>query len=86
MAIHQNRRGAGLGRRLIEFAILHACRLGAKRLYLETSTRLPNAVHLYESTGFLHVPEGSVRHSPYRRSNVYMELRLTELPTGSSAS
>jgi len=76
MAVHESRRGAGLGRKLIEYAIAHARGIGAKRLYLETSTKLPNAVHLYESTGFRHVPEGSVRDSPYRRSDVFMAMWL----------
>jgi putative acetyltransferase len=74
MAVHEGRRGAGLGRRLIAYAIDRARLLGATRLYLESNTQLANAVHLYESAGFRHLPPERVHKSPYARSNVHMEL------------
>ena len=76
MAVHEARRGAGIGRGLIEFAVARAREIGASRLYLESNTRLANAVHLYESTGFSHVPAERVEKSPYARSNVHMEMLL----------
>jgi putative acetyltransferase len=74
MAVHEARRGAGLGRSLIAYAIDRARAMGAARLYLESNTKLMNAVHLYESAGFRHLEPERVRKSPYARSNVYMEL------------
>ena len=76
MAVHEDRRGEGLGRRLIEHAVSQARVLGAARLYLESNTKLANAVHLYESAGFAHLPADRVEKSPYARSNVHMEMLL----------
>ncbi len=46
MAVLESRRGAGFGRALIAYAIDQARIIGATRLYLESNTTLPNAVHL----------------------------------------
>ena len=76
MAVAEECRGQGVGKRLLAHVVERARQLGAKRLYLETSTRLPNAIHLYEAQGFTHLPPEHVRRSPYARSNQYMELFL----------
>lgn len=70
--------GAGIGRRLLAATIEGARALGARRLYLETNSKLATAIHLYESLGFRHVPPERVTPSPYARSNVQMELHLPE--------
>jgi GNAT superfamily N-acetyltransferase len=76
MAVHEARRGAGIGLKLVEHAIERAKALGAKRLYLESSVKLPNAVHVYEKAGFRHLPPERVAPSPYARSSVYMEMAI----------
>jgi putative acetyltransferase len=76
MAVRESRRGEGLGRKLIAYAIEQARAIGANHLYLESNTKLPNAVHLYEQAGFKHLPPERVRKSPYARSNVHMEMFL----------
>jgi putative acetyltransferase len=70
---HQNR---GVGRLLILGAIETATRLGGTSLFLGSSTKLPSAVHLYESVGFNHVPPERIGPMPYARADVYMELVL----------
>jgi hypothetical protein len=50
--------------------------MGAKRLYLETNSKLQSAIHVYESLGFKHLAPERVIPSPYARANVYMELWL----------
>jgi hypothetical protein len=57
---------------------------GARRLYLETNRKLANAIHVYESLGFRHLPPERVVPSPYARANVYMEL-LVQGPETSGA-
>jgi putative acetyltransferase len=69
-------RGRGIGRRLIGAAIDRARELGAARLFLGSSTKLPNAVHLYEAFGFTHVPAERIALAPYARADVFMELVL----------
>jgi putative acetyltransferase len=76
MAVDEHYRGEGIGRVLLECTIIEARRLGARRLYLETNSGLANAIHLYESVGFCHLPLHRVTPSPYARANVYMEKLL----------
>jgi putative acetyltransferase len=76
MSVSEECRGQGIGRKVLEHTIEQAKALGARRLYLETNTLLENAIHLYESFGFRHLPRETVAPSPYARSNVAMELVL----------
>lgn len=76
MAVSEDLRGKGIGRKLLERAITEARRLGASRLYLETNRKLANAIHLYESVGFEHVSPDQVIPSPYARANVFMEMKI----------
>jgi putative acetyltransferase len=76
MAVTESHRRAGIGRRLLEKAIAEARASGAHRLYLETNRKLVNAIRLYESLGFRHLPPERITPSPYARADVYMELYL----------
>jgi GNAT superfamily N-acetyltransferase len=76
MAVSPEMRGLGIGRRLLLEAITLAKRIGARSLFLGSNSKLQNAVHLYESVGFRHVPAESIPDMPYARANVFMELPL----------
>jgi GNAT superfamily N-acetyltransferase len=76
MAVAEQHRRRGIGRGLLAYAIRRGRERGAKRLYLETSTKLPNAIHLYESEGFRYLPPERIQPSPYSRSDLFMELFL----------
>lgn len=76
MAVSERFRGQGIGRRLLEYTIAQARKLGAHTLELASNTKLANAVHLYESLGFRHLPPERVEPSPYARANVFMVLNL----------
>ncbi len=78
MGVAEAERGRGIGRRLLEYVVAEARRLGINRLYLETNKKLENAIHLYESIGFNHVPPECVTPSPYQRADVFMEMLLSE--------
>jgi N-acetylglutamate synthase-like GNAT family acetyltransferase len=73
MAVDEKYRGHGVGRKVLAYTVERARNLGASMLYLETNRKLANAIHLYESLGFQHLPP---KESPYARANVFMELRL----------
>ena len=73
MAVDERYRGRGVGRKMLAYTIEQARRVGASVLYIETNRKLANAIHLYESLGFKHLPP---KESPYVRANVFMELRL----------
>lgn len=76
MSVTPESRGQGYGRRIIHAAIDRARELGATSLFLGSSTKLPNAVHLYESVGFKHVSVEQIGPMPYVRADVFMELEL----------
>lgn len=76
MAISESFRGHGIGRRLLEYTIAQARTMGAHTLELASNSKLANAVHLYESVGFRHLPPERIEPSPYARANVFMELHL----------
>src|SRR6267154_1507951 len=76
MAVSESYRGHGIGRKLLEYTIAQAKVIGAHTLELASNTKLANAVHLYESVGFRHLPPERVEPSPYARANVFMELHL----------
>jgi putative acetyltransferase len=76
MAVAPSARGRGVGRTLLLAAIEQARQIGAVTVFLGSSTKLANAVHLYESVGFAHVPAEQIPLGPYARADVFMELRL----------
>ncbi len=78
MAVTPHLRGRGYGRLLLGHAIAHARLLGARSLFLGSSTKLPSAVGLYQSMGFQHVPPETLPPMPYARVNVWMELAFEE--------
>lgn len=49
--------GRGLGYRLMEKIEAAAREMGYGRIYLETHTNLPAAMHLYEKTGYGKIPQ-----------------------------
>jgi putative acetyltransferase len=76
MAVAERRRGRGIGRQVLEYTVAQARLLGATLLYLESNSKLADAVHLYESIGFRHLSPEEISPSPYRRANVFMDLKL----------
>lgn len=76
MAVTQSAQRTGIGRRLLEAVVAAARRSSAARLYLETNSSLRNAIRLYESVGFRHIPPERRSPSPYERADVAMELLL----------
>jgi GNAT superfamily N-acetyltransferase len=74
MAVAEEYRGRGVGRKILEYTISQAKALGATSLDLGSNTSLVDAVHLYESCGFRYLPRERVPPSPYARANVFMQL------------
>ena len=76
MAVSPHCRSRGIGRRLLEHAIAQSRSLGASSLFLGSSTKLPAAIHLYESVGFRHVNPETLPPMPYARADVFMQMLL----------
>ncbi|MCW8808267.1 MAG: bifunctional helix-turn-helix transcriptional regulator/GNAT family N-acetyltransferase [Rhodanobacter sp.] len=80
MAVNEAFQGMGIGRRLLDAAIAEFHRRGGQTLFLESSSRLTPALHMYERAGFVLQP--AVRDgSHYQRADVYMIYT----PTGAAA-
>ncbi len=75
MAVSPAAQGLGIGFRLGEVAVAQARALGARRVYLESNTKLGPALQLYYKLGFRKTVAGTP--SPYERCNIQMELPLT---------
>jgi len=73
MAVSPTVQGKGIGYLLGQKVADHARSLGAKKLYLESNTKLKPAIKLYEKIGFVKV---SGYPTPYTRCNIQMELIL----------
>ena len=76
MAVAENLRGKGIGRKLLRAVIESALALGARRLYIETNHILKDAIALYLSERFEHLRPEDVKSTPYVRADVFMERYL----------
>lgn len=76
MAVDESFRGRGIGRKILSHTIKQARQMGFTSLYLESNSSLADAVHLYESLGFRHLPKDTRPPTPYARANVFMEMKL----------
>jgi GNAT superfamily N-acetyltransferase len=73
MAVTPGMQGRGVGRRLGEAAIAWARARGARRIYLESNTKLDGALALYRKLGF---EPFAGPPSPYERVDIHMQLWL----------
>ena len=82
MTIAESERSRGVGRQLLEHVVEFARSQSIATLYLETNAALKNAIHVYETVGFRHLPAERIKPSPYARANVFMEMPLCAQPPG----
>jgi ribosomal protein S18 acetylase RimI-like enzyme len=73
MAVTPAEHGKGIGELLARAALARARKRGARRVYLESNSRLQPAIHLYRKLGFREFSGGL---SPYERCDIQMELWL----------
>lgn len=74
LAVADQLQGQGLGRRLTETGIAWARKRGAQKVVLVSSTKLQQALSLYEKLGFVY---GSLpAETGYETADIYMELSL----------
>jgi GNAT superfamily N-acetyltransferase len=74
MAVAASHQRRGIGELLGIAGIAWAREQGFRRVFLETNSRLGNAIRLYERLGFRHAPWP--HRSDYTRGDVYMELEI----------
>lgn len=75
LAVSPAAQGLGIGYQLGQAALNKAQALGARRVYLESNTKLDAALQLYYKLGFHKIVDGPP--SPYERCNIQMELLLS---------
>jgi len=74
MAVSAVYQGKGIGARLVDILVEKAKARGLAKLYLVSSTQLPQAVPLYRKLGF--VDTDLPLHQVYKRSDISLELDL----------
>lgn len=82
IAVDQTARGAGLGRRLMEYALGHAAMLGARQCFLEVAADNQAAKALYARCGFA---ETAVRKGYYARPGGYIDALVMARDLGNGA-
>ena len=73
MAVSPKAQGKSVGWLLGKASVEKARSMGAKKIFLDSNTRLVPAINLYLKLGFVKV---AGKPSPYERSNIQMELEL----------
>ncbi len=76
LAVEPSAQGRGIGRMLTKAVIEYSRQVGARKVFLVTSTKLKSALRLYESMGFVHAPLPD--KLDYASADVYMELMLSD--------
>lgn len=76
MAVDDKFRRKGIAEALSYASFEKARELGAKKVILYSNSQLKPAISLYEKLGFKHLPVGI---GEYKRSDVKMEIEMTEL-------
>lgn len=75
MAVSPSGRGQKIGQILLKHCIDHAkFALKLQKLILYSNTKLESAIYIYRKFGFIEIPIEP--NSPYKRSNIKMELIL----------
>ncbi|MCF7560055.1 GNAT family N-acetyltransferase [Sabulilitoribacter multivorans] len=72
MAVSPNYRGYKIGQKLMQYCIDFAKSMRLPKLILYSNTKLENAIYIYRKYGFVEIPVEA--DSPYKRSNIKMEL------------
>lgn len=76
MAVSPNHRGFKIGQLLMQYCIDFANEHEFKMLMLYSNTILENAIYIYRKFGFVEIPVEE--NSPYKRSNIKMELLINQ--------
>lgn len=77
MGVNPAFQGKGIGRAILEALIGEARKAHFHTLRLESSTKLPSALHLYRKLGFTPICGVTSPHG-YTRCDIFMELKLGE--------
>lgn len=77
MAVSPKYRGFKIGQLLMQHCIDFAIKQQFKALLLYSNTILENAIYIYRKYGFIEIPVEE--NSPYKRSNIKMELIINQL-------
>jgi ribosomal protein S18 acetylase RimI-like enzyme len=71
--VASSHRGIGVGRTLLTNAVAEARVAGYRRLWLETRSVFHQAIHLYESTGWIRGPDLPAGHGPDRTYSLALQ-------------
>ncbi|WP_417885529.1 GNAT family N-acetyltransferase [Zunongwangia sp.] len=72
MAISTNYRGQQIGQKLMSYTLEYAKQENWAKLIIYSSSKLPNAIHIYKKYGFVEIPLEN--GNPYQRADIKLEL------------
>ena len=75
LGVNENFQGLGIGRKLMVYCLDLCKQLQARKIILETNTKLVSAIKLYESLGFKEIP---LIGAMYETADYKMELELNK--------
>ena len=76
MSARSDLRGQGIGKALLAAAIAAAKEMNAKQIWLESNSKLVEALGIYRAHGFRELACGEYHPTPYSRCDVQMVLTL----------
>ena len=74
MAVSPKHRGYKIGQQLLKKCIDFSKEIKLDTLILYSNTKLENAIYIYKKHGFIEIPVEE--NSPYKRSDIKMELKI----------
>jgi ribosomal protein S18 acetylase RimI-like enzyme len=74
MAVSPKHRGHKIGQKLLQYCIDFSKEQGLEALMLYSARKLENAIYIYKKFGFIELE--LEKKSPYKRSDIKMELKL----------
>ena len=78
MAVTKKYQGKQIGKKLMLAALNKAKKEKIKTVYLESNTKLVAAVNMYSKMGFINVPMTHIHVSEYKRTNIKMEMHMSD--------
>lgn len=77
MAVTEKCQGKQIGKKLMLAALNKAKKIKTETVFLESNTKLVAAVNMYSKIGFINVPMTHIHVSEYKRTNIKMEMNMS---------
>ncbi|MEO0479130.1 MAG: GNAT family N-acetyltransferase [Planctomycetota bacterium] len=76
MCVRSDLQGLGIGRLLMDRAVVEARSMGAQRIWIESNSSLDAALALYRKSGFVELPQSDYVATPFCRCDIQLVKEL----------